>query len=202
MFSTLQRPDYEEYLFRLYFKPEPGKDNLFLCHRRAYGDFQRTLTGIGELPRAEEAREQADEFLSHIFVEIRDTRAPTQKKFDDWHRVACKRLAKIYRDHNYPSFNVGQAQKWLNMTFKYIYVMGERRLPGFGHLYNFCHVPLDNILLKGLRQYKFPRLSCAWSRLNNYDVYLDQQRWVRNQFKSLAPLDVEFRLFMGQSLPQ
>ncbi len=136
-----------------------------------------------------------------MLIAIRNSRAPTQQKFDDWHQEACKRLADIYRECGYQWFAVGQAQKWLNMTFKYIYVMGEQRLPGFDHLYDFCHVPLDNILIDRLLTYEFPRLQCAWSRLNNYDTYLDRQHWVRNRFKSLAPLDVEFRLWMGQSLP-
>ncbi len=127
-------------------------------------------------------------------------KASTQKDFDDWHRAACERLSAIYRECGYESFNVGHAQKWLNMTFKYIYVMGEQRLPGFGHLYDLCHVPLDNILMDSLRPYDFPSLPCAWSRLNNYDVYLDRQRWIRIHFKE-APLDVEFRLWMGKSLP-
>jgi hypothetical protein len=61
----------------------------------------------------------------------------------------------------------GQAQKWLNMTFKYVYVMGEHRLPGFIHLYDLCHVPLDNILMNRLYPYAFQRLPCRWSRQKN-----------------------------------
>ena len=94
----------------------------------------------------------------------------------------------------------GHAQKWLNMTFKYIYTMGEQRLPDFGHLYGLCHVPLDNILIDALRRYDFPPLPCKWSKLADYDIYLDRQLWVRKRFP-LAPLDVEFRLWMGSELP-
>ena len=86
------------------------------------------------------------------------------------------------------------------MTFKYIYVMGEQRLPGFGHLYDLCHVPLDNILIDALLPYDFQPLPCAWSKLKNYDIYLDRQRWVRSRFQ-LAPLDVEFLLWMRRPLP-
>ena len=85
----------------------------------------------------------------------------------------------------------------VNMTFKYIYVLGEERFPGFGHLYDLCHVPLDNILIEALRAHGFRALPCAWSRLNDYDTYLDRQRGVRSRFR-LAPLDVEFQLWMGR----
>jgi hypothetical protein len=76
-----------------------------------------------------------------MFVSLRDMHAPTQEQFDEWHRSACLELATIYNDGGCPSFFVGQAQKWLNMTFKYIYVLGDERIPGFGHLYDLCHVP-------------------------------------------------------------
>jgi hypothetical protein len=86
------------------------------------------------------------------------------------------------------------------MTFKYIYVLGEKRLCGFGNLYDLCPVPLDSILNNALRGYGFQPLPCAWSHLNDYDLYLDRQHWVRNRFP-LAPLDVEFQLWMGRPLP-
>jgi hypothetical protein len=77
--------------------------------------------------------------------------------------------------------------------------MGEQRLPGFAHLYGLCHVPLDNILIGRLKDYKFQPLPCAWSKLTDYDIYLDRQLWVRSNFP-LAPLDVEFQLWMGRQL--
>jgi hypothetical protein len=86
------------------------------------------------------------------------------------------------------------------MTFKYIFTLGEERLPGYGHLYDFCHIPFDNIILKTLQQqHGFPSLPCLWSRLNSYDKYLDRQKWVREQFKCV-PLDIEFKLW-ARGLP-
>jgi hypothetical protein len=90
----------------------------------------------------------------------------------------------------------GHAQKWLNMTFKYIYVMGKQRISGFDRLYDLCHVPLDNILIDALQEKGFEPLPCPWSRLTDYDTYLERQRWMPNQFKPMAPLDVEFRSVM------
>ena len=160
--SILKRSDYEDYLIRLYFGPKKdNQDDLFLCFRRPYRDFQRTLHGIGKFRGAKQARQQADKVLNRMFAEIRDAPAVSQTKFDDWHRAACKNVADAYKQCGYRSFNLGQAQKWLNMTFKYIYVMGEARVPGFGRLYDFCHVPLDNILIARSQPYQFPRLPCA-----------------------------------------
>jgi hypothetical protein len=52
-------------------------------------------------------------------------------------------------------FFVGQAQKWVNMTMKYIFTVGEQRIPGFDLVYTYCHVPLDNILLEKIREIWF-----------------------------------------------
>jgi hypothetical protein len=197
--STVSPQDRDDYLVTLYFG---GGDNyLRLCMDRAYGDFQRTLRGIGNLERAHQMRDSANAALIEMFAAIQATNAPTQQQFDVWHRGACDRLAAIYRQHGYESFCVGHAQKWLNMTFKYIYVMGERRTGRFRHLYDRCHVPLDNILINALKPHGFLPLGCAWSTLNDYQVYLERQCWIRRHF-AIAPLDVEFLLWMDRQLPE
>jgi hypothetical protein len=188
----------EDCMIILYFGR--GNDYLRLCFNRAYGDFKRTLGGIRKHPRGVEVRRRADEALIEIFADVKAIETPTQQQFDDWHKSACLRLASIYRDCDYPSFFVGHAHKWLNMAFNFIYFMGEPRLPGFGKLYDLCHVPLDNILITDLSPFGFQNLPCAWSSLNDYEAYLDRQRWVRHHF-SFAPLDVEFLLWMGKPLP-
>ncbi len=102
-------------------------DPLSACSREAYKDFQRTLRGVGKaevFPKASEARQRADEAVIQMITSIRDMNTVAQKDFDEWHRKACARLATTYRDFGYSSFRVGHAQKWLNMTFKYIYTMG------------------------------------------------------------------------------
>jgi len=196
--SILQRSDYEDCLIFLYFGR--GEDHLSLCQRRAYGDLQRTLHGIAGLQGAVGVRKEADRVVTRMFAAIRTVDAATQEKFDGWHRAACEDLKTVYKRNGYELFHVGHAQKWLNMTFKYVYVMGEQRLPGFAHLYDFCHVPLDQILIDAFKKYEFQPLKCAWSRLDDYEVYLDRQRWVRNRFR-LPPLDVEFYFWMGKPLP-
>jgi len=45
--------------------------------------------------------------------------------------------------------------------------------------------------------YGFLKLPCSWSQLDDYDLYLDRQNWIRDKFE-LVPLDTEFRLWLGQ----
>jgi hypothetical protein len=197
--SILQRSDHADFLTRVYFgRAERAEDWLRACWRRAYRDFNRTLHGVS---RNQDVYWRAEEALSQMLASVRSMNTPTQLQFDEWHREACIGLSATCKESFYSSLFVGQAQKWLNMTFKYIYVLGEERLSGFHHLYDLCHVPLDNIMIHALIPYGFKRLPCAWSRLNDYDVYLDRQHWIRNRFQ-LAPLDAEFQLWMGCSIEQ
>jgi hypothetical protein len=196
--STLTRTDWDQYLFRLYFGSEP--DPLLACIKRAYLDFSRTLHGLGRLSAAEELHDRAAVVVKES---VRDLKGLSRThlngdEFDRWHKAACQRLVSLYSEYGHHLF-VGQAQKWLNMTMKYVFTFGEERLPGFGETYAYCHVPLDNIILIRLDQYDFPALSCAWSRLDNYSEYLDRQTWIRVEFP-IPPLDVEFLLWLGKEV--
>lgn len=183
----LRRSDYEDFLIRVYFGDDG--DALARCLRRAYRDFNRTLHGIND-----ETRREAEKTLSDQLSCVRAMDGPDHDKFDAWHQETCEALAGgKFR------FAVGQSQKWINMTFKYIYVMGKQRIDGFDHLYDFCHVPIDNILMDAVRERKFEPFGCAWSRLDRYSDYMKRQRWFREQFK-MAPLDAEHRLWLGLKL--
>jgi hypothetical protein len=85
------------------------------------------------------------------------------------------------------------------MTLKYIFVIGDKRLPGYGHLYSFGHLPLDDIIIKRLQSRGLPNLSSRWSRLNDYKEYLVIQKWVRDFFIGSIPLAVEFHLWQEEN---
>lgn len=200
MKSILTRTDYEDYLVYLYFGADP--DPLMLCLNRAYLDFNRTLHGMGSLDSREALFAAARAALGQAICSLQGGAGiADQDAFDAWHHATCKSLADTCRAHRYDSFYVGQAQKWINMTLKYVFTMGEERLPGFTAVYPFCHVPLDNFLLQHLAPYGLKALPCAWSRLDDYECYLSCQRWIRDSF-SLLPLDTEFLVWMGKPLPQ
>ena len=99
-----------------------------------------------------------------------------------WHRAACDKIIAAFEAIGYPAFTIGHAQKWLNMTLKYIFVLGDR-MPGYQHLFGFCHVPLDQFVMKSAAPLGVPPLpgTGAWSTLRDYDAYMTIQRWFRAQ---------------------
>jgi hypothetical protein len=194
--SILSQEDIENYLVRLYFGSI--KEPLTTCLDRAYRDFNRTLHGLGKFDGKPLLHKQARDL---VWVEIDKLRLDQtsiydQISFDVWHKNACLELTALYAKNNHHMF-IGQAQKWINMTIKYIFTLGNKRLPGFEYMYIFAHIPIDNIIIRKLQQYKAPLLTARWSRIDDYEEYLAFQQWVRVHF-SVPPLDMEFLLWLGK----
>jgi hypothetical protein len=193
--SALTRLDYEDFLLRLYFEAE--QDPLSACISRAYLDWNRTAHGLGTLSGAEVLHTVAVDTLKGAISELKSqlTRPISSDEFDLWHRTICNSLEEVYGRHGHRLY-VGQAQKWVNMTLKYVYTFGETRLPGYSEAYHLCHIPLDSIIIGHLAKYGLPRISSSWSRMQDYTEYLERQIWIRRRFEQ-APLDVEFLLWIG-----
>ena len=96
-----------------------------------------------------------------------------QKGYDTWHEQGCLQLQSLYRKQGFDKFSIGQAQKWLNMSLKYLFTIGGDRLPRFGRHYKNVHVPMDNVFLEAGNELVGPVLSMPSSRLDNYQTYLD-----------------------------
>lgn len=180
----------EDYLLLLYFGPSP-KSPVGRCVRRAYLDLRRTLHGISQI-RGVQAHQLLAERLDDL---VRTKSVVSQNEFDSWHRILVIEMCDYYRDHGFPAFSVGQAQKWINMTLKYAITFGDEYIPEISRFFGLCHVPIDNIILQELAALGAPRVSARWSRLVDYSEYFSLQTWVRETFPNEKPLAVEFRLW-------
>jgi hypothetical protein len=202
-YSNPTPDDQSSFLLRLYFG-DTGSD-LERCNKRAYLDLSRTVWGIKQNTNPQ-IYEHAENILRTTLAALPSAaHLSTQEKFDDWHRALCDSLKEQYRKDGYVDesgkslFTYGQAQKWINMALKYVFVYGEKRLPGYRRLYPFCHVPIDKIIIAELKKVncgKVPPLAGkTWSRLDDYAVYMNFQHWIRSTFSGSAPLAVEFSLW-------
>jgi hypothetical protein len=180
--------DQDNFVLRLYFGADDDAVDQIIG--RAYLDLSRTVHGVGSFP---DARGKASHFLHRELSSLpQNSTVLTQSGFDLWHRETCSALCATYAECGYEYFFIGQAQKWVNMALKYVFVFGVARLPGFTSLYPLCHVPIDNILL-GIEEFRgLATFNEAWSRIMKYEDYMSFQIAVRNRFPSSAPLAVEF----------
>jgi hypothetical protein len=189
--------DQYEYLLRVYFGSNP--DRLFCCISRAYRDMNRTLRGFSKTTESEKVRTQGSGIVRSFLMSLTAAKDTTliQASFDTNHAATCRQLCEMFAGAGYGEFRVGQAQKWINMALKYVFVFGEERLPGYSRCYWLAHIPLDNIILERLRPLGAPHLTTSWSRVSSYEEYMAIQKWVRITFSDSAPLAVEFALWQG-----
>ncbi len=185
----------EEYLLMLYFGAS-SESKLSLCLNRAYRDLSRTIHGIRIHPSRAKIYAEVFRLLQIELTQLLNSSTVTsQREFDDWHRSLTASLCERYLVNDFADFTVGQAQKWINMTFKYAIAFGESRMPGASRLFRWLHIPIDSVILAQLAAFNGPVISVPWSRLKSYDEYLALQKWIRTTFRGEAPMDVEFRLW-------
>lgn len=118
--------------------------------KRAYRDLCRTL----KLNKGENGISHRDNVISKI-IELRikerlvNSDCMSQGDYDEFHHALCKEIIGYYsNEKSYVSdFYYGQAQKWINMTMKYLCVIGEERYPWLNRLYPFLHIPIDSVIL-------------------------------------------------------
>lgn len=139
-------------------------------------------------------------------------------QFGLWHKAKCEEImgtmntAKFQDDtlilKSNSSFTYGLAQKWVNMTLKYLWLLD--RLPE-GLTAKSLHVPIDSFVLKKLQEenvdgisgndgdtYKYKGKS--WSQLDDYDVYLDIQTKIRKIAGKTFPIEWEGSAWMNVAI--
>lgn len=135
--------------------------------------------------------------------------------YDDFHTKLCERLcARFSEDNgiykgNDRQFTYGIAQKWVNMTMKYFYVLRPvfSEFAPEGEDCDFCktygaqvnalanqlHVPLDGYILKAAKRIDCSDLGSSWSKITDVTKYKEYQDDLRKftQKDWETPLDWE-----------
>ena len=161
-------------------------DVIALAITKAYRDLMRTIRGFSKNPEHDIIIRNARQTIHKSITAILSAEINTQEEFDDLHKTACENLISAFRGQ---IFTVGQAQKWINMTFKYLHLLDY---PNVQNVYEYCHVPIDRFMLD-ITNYK---MSKAWSKLNDYGEYFEYQKWFRTEYPNDIPLDKEFYLWL------
>jgi hypothetical protein len=171
-------------------------DGLDRCVRSAYLDLSRTLAGIATFADAEAWHRSMTALLRGELQALTRRSTWSRDEFDAWHRATTFQFIETARDLRF-RLTVGQAQKWVNMSIKNGIALGERLKPGLSSVYEVAHVALDQIVLEGLKRKKgMPRqlVRGAWSKIDDYEDYMDCQRWIRQNLPGI-PVEEEFRLW-------
>ena len=85
----------------------------------------RTIRGFSTNPDYDIIYKNDKKELKMLILHFLNSNIKNQKEFDEMHYQACKKLIAIFE---HQLFTVGQAQKWINMTFKYLHLLEYKEL--------------------------------------------------------------------------
>ena len=158
-----------EFLLWSYFKlaADSNKDKIIeKCVSRAYSD--ATNQGAYNAIRDKEADlgvSYHEELKKHILS------SSAIGNYDKWHKAICDEMTECYKtvkmksSQDNSAFTYGNAQKWLNMTIKYLFIVNsvmemlgaaededfrdfyKRKFKGFEGCF---HVPIDSYIIESL----------------------------------------------------
>lgn len=200
--------DFNELCRKTYGKNHEKKYSLelALCQwasDKAYRDVCRTITFANPDKDKErmKRRMKVTEIICSSIAEL-----CTDTNYDEWHENVCKEIEKIYTGfindtkHEHTTLTVGQTQKWLNMTIKWLWLYNSciteiNYFQGIMSHTNNLHIPLDSFILAYIKkEYELDLNEISvWSQISKYkDVYLEYQIDFRKKLtNSKSPIEWE-----------
>ncbi len=181
--------DIIEFLKTIYFGNL--SDPLKAASNRAYRDMNRTIR-FNSLQSTErrKLRECTTTKFSEEIDYLCSCAVKSQDDYDSWHYNVCKSIIKTYAKSDV-KLTYGQAQKWVNMTIKYLYILEAYT---FDDVFEYLHIPIDRYILDIVHDelgIESPKV--VWSKWDDYDKeYLDYQKKIRNKIIGCEPLRWEF----------
>lgn len=172
-------------------------DPLATASRKAYHDLQRTIHYSGaEQEIRNDLRMEIDQIVKRDFPYVFAQNGITQVEYDKWHEALCMKIVFIYQQKGF-EFHLGQAQKWVNMMMKYLYVI---QFPEIERIIPVLHVPIDNYIYQQAEdELHVPRINGCWSKIDSYELYLDYQNAIRKAVET-APILWEFEAWQRETL--
>jgi hypothetical protein len=182
MNSILTEQLRQDFFIRLYFDTSNGYEIAGI--KRAFLDFSRTLKVKDNRAIL---KKNAENYLLTEMKSITEREFTSQQSFDNFHKQKCEQLIIVWTE-----LSIGQAQKWINMTLKYWLLFGDNRINGIELNAKYFHIPIDSYVQKGMFNEKSPN---AWSKIKDYENYMDYQNKHRVKQTGNYPLIDEFNFF-------
>ena len=171
------------------------ENNEKAAANRAYRDMCRTIRfekGVSQKQK-NDCRARVVELIE---TEIKKYNSiDTVEKYDEFHDSLCLRIIDFYDNPTIAEITYGQAQKWVNMTMKYLCVLYEGQCDWLNKIYSFLHIPIDSIILdKAKKEFpnEFQVNNTPWSQLSR-EEYITIQKKFRAVIKDVILMDWEFK---------
>lgn len=154
-------------------KLDPNNSKIFEdAVSAAYGDAKRTFKGI-----AGRASTANSNLASKIQTYFQKSAPNNPTYFDKLHNTWCTEFISDLQISGYTTTTYGQAQKVVNMTFKYLYCLDDA-IATYDKHFEFCHVALDSFTLEWIWR------NCNFSDTESHDDWSKIQYNDRSTKKS------------------
>lgn len=198
--------DFNELCRNTYGHDKKYRLELALCQwasDKAYRDFCRTIK-FAEPDKNNARMIKRMEVTEIICNAIGELTAATN--YDIWHEGVCGKIQDKYDNfindtkHGNKTLTVGQIQKWLNMTIKWLWMYNScvRKIEYFKGIIDHTaklHIPLDSFILAYIKKEHDLSLekSSVWSQISNYkNVYRKYQTEFRKKLNGTeSPIEWE-----------
>ena len=174
------------------------ESKIDLAIKRAYRDMNRTLRTKEHQAEWDSLKEDVTKLINDCvkrFVVIEDGRDSYDKWFNEL--IISMVNSQIDVDGIILKYKYGQAQKWVNMTMKYLVILKYKPVYNF---IPFLHVPIDEKIVYKIvgDDSKEKSKLIPWSSKLNPTNYYEFQRKVRNSYS--CPMAWEFEAWNGDSI--
>lgn len=180
------------------------KDPIEAAINRAYRDMCRTLdfkdfTEKDKTDFKKEVKAILKNIMKNEDKNQNINNIKNQDEFDIWHHglchniiEKCKKIEKYKKTDEGKEekiqFTYGQAQKWVNMTIKYLYILNDHT---FDCVFEYLHIPVDNYIFDAVeKELEIDRPTDTWSRWDKHEEYLKYQKDIRERIEKDKNIDV------------
>lgn len=171
-------------------------DEISQAAERAYRDMCRTIDFLDIKDQSLRSKLENDG-INKIKEHINKKDFCSQNDYDTWFRSLSDELKKVYQKQGV-KLSLGQTQKWINMTMKYLLCFDNQKVRGREYL---LHVPIDKIVVEAASELVPTDKLLPWSDIDDYKLYSDFQNNLRTAIleKQLAesPIIWEFNAWSG-----
>ncbi len=111
-----------------------------------------------DITKKADANETKRDVIGLLLEEIKSYTKPKGNTFSKWHLETCQAVIKKYEEKTIKEFTYGNAQKLVNMTLKYLYLLSEIQVPSRNQAIlkaiqmdsEFLNVPIDSYIIDAL----------------------------------------------------
>lgn len=156
----------------IHWNSKANEDGKKLLKEKKEWDKKRDKKGSSleeENPMREPLKTVAEE-LQEYFKENKEEE--NKETFNKKHTEWCERLIKDYSSYLDEKLTYGQAQKIINMAFKYLYCIfdAKEKLEEKKERFKYCHMPLDKFSLEWVKRYFKKGSVKSWSHMEKEDL--------------------------------